>query len=73
VKLALSHHRETEGSHQNTGEDKEHVDVRGDKIRGLRKMQSERLHNFFSSTNNAGMIKSRPIRWVRHVICTLRR
>jgi len=43
-----------------------------DKISGFKKLQSERLHNFFS-TNKVGMIKSRQIIWVRHVTCILKK
>jgi hypothetical protein len=52
--------------------EREHVDVKRDKIRGFRKLQSEGLHNFFS-TNKVGMIKSRQIIWAWHVTCILKK
>jgi hypothetical protein len=34
-----------------------------------RKLHSEELHNLYSSPNNIRQIKSRRIRWARHVAC----
>jgi hypothetical protein len=34
-----------------------------------RKLHSEELHNFYSSPNIIRYIKSRRMRWVRHVTC----
>jgi hypothetical protein len=35
--------------------------------REWRKLHSEELHNFYSSPNISGQIKSRSMRWARHV------
>jgi hypothetical protein len=40
---------------------------RDEVTRGWRKVHSEELHNLYSSPNIIGMIKSRRMRWARHV------
>jgi len=36
-------------------------------MRGLRRLHSEELHNLYASKNIIRMIKSRRMRWMRHV------
>jgi hypothetical protein len=42
---------------------------RGEVTGGWRKLLNEELHNFCSSPCIISMIKSRRMRWVRHVVC----
>jgi hypothetical protein len=36
---------------------------------GWKKLHSKELHNLYSSPNIISMIKSRRMRWARHVVC----
>jgi hypothetical protein len=46
---------------------------RGEIIGGWRKLRNEELHNFHSSLKTIGMIRSRRMRWARHVARMVRR
>jgi hypothetical protein len=44
------------------------LDLRGNEVaRGWRKLHDEELHNLYASPNIIRAIKSRRIRWVKHV------
>jgi hypothetical protein len=44
------------------------VPKRDEATEGSRKLNSEELHNLFSSPNIIGQIKSKRTRWVGHVV-----
>jgi hypothetical protein len=46
---------------------------RDELIGGCRKLYKEELHNFYSSPNTIRMIKSRKMRWTKHVALMGRR
>jgi hypothetical protein len=41
-------------------------------VGGWRKLHNEELHNFYSSPNVIGTIKSMRMRWAGHVACMVR-